>query len=126
MAAPPARSVSSLSIKDENCGTAYIPMCPTIQTSQTVTASPLLRAALIRERHTMMAAAVASFITGAVVGWLLAMITASVAMSSSQERMQRKVRYWQAEAALARAHAKAERLAREAITQGNPPPRPGD
>ena len=113
----------------ENCGrhSAYIPMCPTIQTAQNATTNLLLLAALTRERRTVIAAiAVASFVTGAAVGWLLTMIAASAAMSFSQERMQRKVRYWQAETALARAQAKAERLAREAITPGNPPPRPGD
>jgi len=102
-------------------------MCPTIQTAQNATTNLLLLAALTRERRTVIAAiAVASFVTAAAVGWLLTMIAASAAMSFSQERMQRKVRYWQAETALARAQAKAERLAREAITPGNPPPRPGD
>jgi hypothetical protein len=60
------------------------------------------------------------FITGAFAGWVLAMVTASAAMSHSQARMQRKVRYWQSEAALAR--ARAERLTRYAMTQEGPPP----
>jgi len=71
----------------------------------------------------MIAVAVVTAITGMAVGWVLALITASAAMSHSQQRMQRKVRYWQAEAALARAQVQAERLARKAITQKDAPPR---
>ena len=65
---------------------------------------------------------VAAFLTGALAGWLLALILASATMSHSQERMQRKVRYWQAETALARAQARAERMAREALTREDFPP----
>jgi hypothetical protein len=74
----------------------------------------------------MITATVAAAITGMAVGWVLALITASAAMSHSQQRMQQKVRYWQAEAALARAQAQAERLARKAITQGDAPPGAND
>jgi len=70
----------------------------------------------------MITATVVAAITGMAAGWVLALITASAAMSHSQQRMQQKVRYWQAEAALARAQAQAERLARKAITQGDVPP----
>jgi hypothetical protein len=73
----------------------------------------------------MVVLVVASGITGVLAGWVVAMIIASAAMSYSQGRMQRKVRYWQAATALARAQAKAERLAREAISQDDLPPRPG-
>jgi type II secretory pathway component PulJ len=70
----------------------------------------------------MITAVVVAAITGMAVGWVLALTTASAAMSHSQQRMQQKVRYWQAEAALARAQAQAERLARKAITQEDAPP----
>jgi hypothetical protein len=43
-----------------------------------------------------------ALVIGLFLGWLLTQTYASVAMSRSQERMQRKVRYWQAEAARAR------------------------
>jgi hypothetical protein len=72
-------------------------------------------------------AVVVSVITGAFLGWVLAMVTASAAMSHSQARMQRKVRYWQSEAALARAQVKAARLARYAVAEEDlPPPGPSD
>lgn len=102
-------------------------MCPITQTLQSATADFLLLAAPIRERRAVIVSmVVACVITGVFVGWLLAMIMASAAMSHSQQRMQRKVRHWQAETALARAQAKAEHLTREALTEGNLPPRPGD
>jgi len=69
----------------------------------------------------MITVAVVSVITGAAFGWVLALITASAAMSHSQQQMQRRVRYWQAETALARAQAKAARLALKALTQEQPP-----
>jgi len=56
----------------------------------------------------LMAAVLAS---GLFLGCLLTQCYAATAMSRSQERMQRKVRYWQAETASAR-HA-ADRLARQ-------------
>jgi len=73
----------------------------------------------------MVVAVVASVAIGIALGWVLALIVASAAMSHSQQRMQRKVRYWQAETTLARARAKAEYLARKAMTQEDPPPGPG-
>jgi hypothetical protein len=47
---------------------------------------------------------------GLLVGWILTAAYAVAAMSRSQERMQRKVRYWQAQTASAREDA--EHLAR--------------
>ena len=44
----------------------------------------------------------AALAIGLFLGWLLTQTYAAVAMSRSQERMQRKVRYWQAETARAR------------------------
>jgi uncharacterized membrane protein YciS (DUF1049 family) len=52
----------------------------------------------------------AAFIIGLVIGWLLTAIYAVAAVSRAQERMERKVRYWQAETASAR--MEAGRLAR--------------
>jgi predicted benzoate:H+ symporter BenE len=49
--------------------------------------------------------AVASLIAGLLGGWWLTMVAATAAISHSQERMQRKVRHWQAETARARASA---------------------
>jgi hypothetical protein len=43
--------------------------------------------------------------TGIVAGWLLTITTAASAISRSQARMERKVRYWQAEAYRAQALA---------------------
>jgi hypothetical protein len=51
-----------------------------------------------------------AFLIGLLIGWVLTAIYAVAAISRSQERMQRKVRYWQAETASAR--MEAERLAR--------------
>ena len=51
----------------------------------------------------------ASVLTGLIVGSWLTLIVAIAAMHRSQERMQRKVRYWQAEA------KRAEKLARQPI-----------
>ncbi len=52
----------------------------------------------------------AGFVIGLFLGWLLTKTYAVAAISRSQERMQRKVRYWQAEAA--RFRHEAARLAR--------------
>jgi predicted benzoate:H+ symporter BenE len=46
--------------------------------------------------------AAASLISGLLAGWWLTMTATTAAISRSQERMQEKVRYWQAEAARAR------------------------
>jgi hypothetical protein len=43
--------------------------------------------------------AAASLIVGLLAGWWLTMLAATAAISRSQERMQEKVRYWQAETA---------------------------
>lgn len=42
--------------------------------------------------------ALACFVTGFIVAWLLRTIVVMAAISRSQERMQRKVRYWQGKA----------------------------
>jgi hypothetical protein len=47
-----------------------------------------------RAMNVDLAMAVASFITGFVLGWLIASIALSARMSWSQERMERRVRYW--------------------------------
>jgi hypothetical protein len=47
-----------------------------------------------------------ALVTGFMLGWLLRTIIVMAEISFSQERMQRKVRYWQSEAALARALAR--------------------
>jgi hypothetical protein len=52
----------------------------------------------------------AALVVGLLIGWVLTVAYAVAAISRSQERMQRKVRYWQAETA--RARMEAERLAR--------------
>jgi hypothetical protein len=44
----------------------------------------------------------ASIVTGIIVGGWLMMVIATAAMSRSQERMQKKVLYWQEQARLAR------------------------
>jgi hypothetical protein len=50
---------------------------------------------------------VAGILTGVFVGGCLVMAAAFAVMSRSQERMQRKVRYWQAETTRVRAGAQA-------------------
>jgi hypothetical protein len=47
----------------------------------------------------------AGIVIGLFVGWLLLTIFALAAISRAQERMQRKVRYWQAQTASARSEA---------------------
>ena len=54
---------------------------------------------------------VAAAATGGLLGFALTAAYAAAAMSRSQERIERKVRYWQAETASARQIA--ERLARQ-------------
>ena len=64
-----------------------------------------------------------AFIIGLFIGWVLTAIYAVAAISRFQERMQRRVRYWQAETASAR--MEAERLARLMEAHGvrtNPAP----
>lgn len=52
-----------------------------------------------------------AIIMGFVLGWCITLMATSASISRSQERMQRKVRYWQAETV--RARAEADLLARE-------------
>jgi outer membrane lipoprotein SlyB len=58
---------------------------------------------------------VAAVVTGLALGWCLTLTIALAAMSRSQARMQRKVRYWQAEAG--RAQAAAGQLTHTAFEQ---------
>ena len=58
---------------------------------------------------------VAAVVMGLVLGWCLTLTVALAAMSRSQARMQRKVRYWQVEAG--RAQATAEQLTNTAFEQ---------
>jgi hypothetical protein len=67
--------------------------------------------------------AVVSFLSGTLGGWWLTMVIVTASISFSQERMERKVRYWQAETA--RAEAEAERLARTVIASSQQIQRPG-
>jgi hypothetical protein len=63
---------------------------------------------------------VAGVILGLFLGWCVTMVGTLALVSRSQERMQRKVRYWQAETA--RAQAEADRLAGgQAPRRGMPP-----
>ena len=59
--------------------------------------------------------AVASITMGLVLGWWITAVIAAAVISHSQERAQRKVRYWQAETA--RARAIADQFAREAAAR---------
>lgn len=65
---------------------------------------------------------VAGVIMGLFLGWCVTMVITLALVSRSQERMQRKVRYWQAETA--RAQAEADHLA-GATTLRAMPPGPG-
>jgi hypothetical protein len=61
---------------------------------------------------------VAGVIMGLFLGWCVTMVITLALVSRSQERMQRKVRYWQAETA--RAQAEADRLAGAAMHRAMP------
>jgi hypothetical protein len=61
---------------------------------------------------------VAGVIMGLFLGWCVTMVITLSMVSRSQERMQRKVRYWQAETA--RAQAEADRLAGAAAPRKMP------
>ncbi len=65
---------------------------------------------------------VAGVILGLFLGWCVTMVITLALVSRSQERMQRKVRYWQAETA--RAQAEADRLAGAATPHRTMPPGP--
>ena len=56
-----------------------------------------------------------AIVTGLVLGWWITVTVAAAAMSRSQARMQRKIRYWQGEAS--RAQAQAEQLTQAASEQ---------
>ena len=66
---------------------------------------------------------VVSFLSGTIGGWWLTMLVVTASISFSQERMERKVRHWQAETA--RAEEEAERLARAVIASSRNTERPG-
>lgn len=64
--------------------------------------------------------ALACLLLGFFAGWFTSAIFMTAQISRSEERMQRKVRYWQGEAAQAR--AVAQQLARRlAASEGLPP-----
>jgi uncharacterized membrane protein YciS (DUF1049 family) len=69
---------------------------------------------------TIMLPLAAGFAIGLFLGWLLTTTVALAAMSRSQQRMQRKVRWWQARAASAQ--MEAERLAHLLEAHGLQPP----
>ena len=54
--------------------------------------------------------------TGIFIGWLLTQIYATAAISRAQQRMQRKVRYWEAQTA--RAREETASLARRMAARG--------
>ena len=64
--------------------------------------------------------AAACLVTGLIAGWLLRSVMVMAAISRSEDRMQKKVRYWQSEAMYARNIA--ERLARQVRALGGSPP----
>jgi hypothetical protein len=68
--------------------------------------------------------ALACLATGFIVAWLLRTIFGMAQISWSQERMQRKVRYWQGEAIYAR--AVAEQLIRQLAASTGREPEPPD
>lgn len=72
----------------------------------------------------MTVVALACIVTGFVAGWLLRTIFVMAAISWSQERMQNKVRYWQGEAA--RARALAEQRFRQLAASAGREPEPSD
>jgi outer membrane lipoprotein SlyB len=65
---------------------------------------------------------VAAVIMGLFLGWCVTTVITLALVSRSQERMQRKVRYWQAETA--RAQAEADRLSGAAAHPRAMPPEP--
>ena len=66
---------------------------------------------------------VAGVIIGLFLGWCMTMVITFAMISRSQERMQRKVSYWQAETA--RAQAEADRLVGQVTPPRRTPPGPG-
>jgi hypothetical protein len=65
----------------------------------------------------------ACFVVGLFFGWLLTTSVVLAAISRSQQRMQRKVLYWQAKAA--HGHAEAQRLTNLLEAHGLLPKPPG-
>jgi hypothetical protein len=72
---------------------------------------------------------VAGVIIGLFLGWCMTMVITFAMLSRSQERMQRKVSYWQAEtsraqAQTAKAQAEADRLLAQVTPHRRMPPGP--
>jgi hypothetical protein len=65
-------------------------------------------------------AVVGGILVGLFIGWCVTMVVTLALISRSQERMQRKVRYWQGETA--RAQAEADRLASAGAPSSQLPP----
>ena len=65
---------------------------------------------------------VAGVLIGLFLGWCMTMVITFAMISRSQERMQRKVSYWQAETA--RAQAQADRLMGQVTPHRPLPPEP--
>jgi uncharacterized membrane protein YciS (DUF1049 family) len=68
--------------------------------------------------------ALACFVTGFIAGWLLRTVFVMAQISWSQERLQRKVRYWQGEAIHARAIT--QQLSRQLAAATGRQPEPPD
>jgi hypothetical protein len=66
------------------------------------------------------ALSLACLVGGFFAGWLMRTIFVMAEISRSQERMQRKVHYWQSEAA--RARTISDQLARRLVAEADPPP----
>jgi hypothetical protein len=60
-----------------------------------------------------------ALVTGLFAGWLLTAVYATAAISRHQQRLQRRVRYWQAETAAAR-YAAAHLASMQAANDGWP------
>jgi hypothetical protein len=67
-------------------------------------------------------AVVGGIVLGLFIGWCVTMVVTLALISRSQERMQRKVRYWQAETA--RAQAEADWLTSAGAPRRKLPPEP--
>lgn len=101
---PRAPSPEAIERGDHGNATSYLVNDPVGNADQ-----PLCVAFPCRARAmTVMLPLAAGFVVGLFFGWLLTTTVVLAAMSRSQQRMQRKVLYWQARAAGAR--SEAERL----------------
>jgi hypothetical protein len=119
---PPARSKTTAPSREDgkrihDLRLPYIRTYPIIQTCPTGRSPGLrLAASLLPGPWPVTAVLAAASVTmGLVLGWWITAVIAAAVISYSQERAQRKVRYWQAETA--RARAIADRLTREAAAR---------